>query len=304
MSTAYSNNSTKIDSLAIERSLGTISLGAPTLEELQLVLSCIDLTTLEGKDTDIVVQELCKKAVLLNVGAVCVYPALVKTAKTALKNTGKRVASVAGGFPAGQLPLYLKLEEVKYAIGEGADEIDLVISRKEFLQQNHFYTRDEVAAVKAVCGNTTLKVILETGELETLENIALASRMAIAGGADFIKTSTGKINGNATLQHVYVMLMEIKAEHERTGKQVGIKPSGGIADGKTAAAYLRLVGQILGKTWMQPGLFRIGASRLASTIAEEIQNNTQHATTFHPPKFNEGGKAPADNAQTNTPNGY
>jgi deoxyribose-phosphate aldolase len=294
MSTAHSNNSIKIDSLAIEKSLEVISLAVPTLEELRLVLSCIDLTTLEGKDTDTVVQELCKKAILLNVGAVCVYPALVKTAKTVLKNTGKRVASVAGGFPAGQLPLYLKLEEVKYAIAEGADEIDLVISRKEFLQQNYSSTQDEVAAVKAVCGNITLKVILETGELDTLENIALASRMAIAGGADFIKTSTGKINGNATLQHVYVMLMEIKAEQGRTGRKVGIKPSGGIADGKTAVAYLRLVEQVLGKAWMQPTLFRIGASRLASSIAEEIQKMTQLAFA----------KTPADEAQTNTPNGY
>jgi deoxyribose-phosphate aldolase len=294
MSTAYSNNSTKIDSLAIENSLKAISLATPTLEELQLALSCIDLTTLEGKDTDAMVQELCKRAVLLNVAAVCVYPVLVKTAKTALSNSGKKVASVAGGFPAGQIPLYLKLEEVKYAIGEGAHEIDFVINRKEFLQQNPSYTQDEVAAVKAICGNATLKVILETGELETLENIALASRTAIAGGADFIKTSTGKINGNATLQHVYVMLMEIKAEQERTGKEVGIKPSGGIADGKTAVAYLRLAEQVLGKAWMQPALFRIGASRLATTIAGEIQNNTSSAEAL----------AKADKAQTNTPNGY
>jgi deoxyribose-phosphate aldolase len=272
MSTAYTNNSTKIDSLAIEKSLEAISLVAPSREELQTVLSCIDLTTLEGKDTDTVVQELCKKAVSLNVAAVCVYPTLVRTAKTALERTTKKVASVAGGFPAGQLPLHLKLKEVSYAIGEGADEIDLVINRKEFLQQHYSYTQQEVAAVKAICGNSVLKVILETGELETLENIALASRLAIAGGADFIKTSTGKINGNATLQHVYIMLMEIKAEQERSGKRVGIKPSGGIADGETAVAYLRLTTQLLGNEWLQPALFRIGASRLATTIQNEIQN--------------------------------
>jgi deoxyribose-phosphate aldolase len=277
MTTAYTNNSTKIDSLAIEKGLKAISLAAPTPEELKIALSSIDLTTLEGKDTDMVVQELCKKAVLLDVAAVCVYPSLVRAAKVALQGSAKKVASVAGGFPAGQIPLQLKLEEVKYAIGEGAGEIDLVISRKEFLQQNHSYILDEVAAVKAICGSVTLKVILETGELETLENIALASRLAIAGGADFIKTSTGKINGNATLQHVYVMLMEIKAQHERTGKRVGIKPSGGIADGKTAVSYLRLTEQLLGKDWLQPALFRIGASRLATTIADE---------------------------QTSTPNGY
>jgi deoxyribose-phosphate aldolase len=272
MTTAYPNNSTKMDSLAIEKSLEAISLAVPSPEELKMALSCIDLTTLEGKDTDTVVQELCKKAVSLDVASVCVYPSLVRTARTALQGSTKKVASVAGGFPAGQIPLYLKLEEVKYAISEGADEIDLVISRKEFLQKNHSYTQDEVAAVKAVCGNTTLKVILETGELETLENIALASRLAIAGGADFIKTSTGKINGNATLQHVYIMLMEIRAHQERTGKRVGIKPSGGIADGKTAVSYLRLTAQLLGKEWLQPALFRIGASRLATTIVNEIQN--------------------------------
>lgn len=302
MSTAYTNNSTKIDLHAVEKSLEAISLTAPSLEELETVLSCIDLTTLEGKDTDAAVQELCRKAVAMDVAAVCLYPTLVRTAKQALENTGKKVASVAGGFPAGQLPLHLKLEEVKYAIGEGADEIDLVINRREFLQQHHSYTQQEVAAVKAVCGNVRLKVILETGELETPENIALASRLAIAGGADFIKTSTGKINGNATLQHVYIMLNEIKAEQGRSGRRVGIKPSGGIADGRTAVAYLRLTRQLLGNDWLQPALFRIGASRLASTIINEINNTPAFVSTRL--RFKEGGKSPADAAQTNTPNGY
>jgi deoxyribose-phosphate aldolase len=302
MTTVHANNSTKMDSLAIEKSLKAISLAAPSFEELKIALSCIDLTTLEGKDTDTVVQELCKRAVSLDVASVCIYPSLVRTAKTALQGSGKKIASVAGGFPAGQIPLYLKLEEVKYAIAEGADEIDLVISRKEFLQGNHSYLQDEVTAVKAVCGNTTLKVILETGELETLENIALASNLAIGGGADFIKTSTGKINGNATLQHVYIMLMEIKAHQERTGKRVGIKPSGGIADGKTAVSYLRLIIQLLGKEWLQPALFRIGASRLATTISEEINN--QPASAFIRGNFNEDGKASAGAEQTSTPNGY
>jgi deoxyribose-phosphate aldolase len=294
MTTANANNSTKIDFLAIEKALKEIRSDAPTREELKIALSCIDLTTLEGKDTATAVQELCKKAILLDVAAVCVYPSLVKTARIALEGSDKKVASVAGGFPAGQIPLYLKLEEVKYAIAEGADEIDMVISRKEFLQKNHQYTLDEVAAVKLVCGNVTLKVILETGELGTIDNVALASRMAIAGGADFIKTSTGKINENATLPHVYAMLMEIKKQDERTGKKVGIKPSGGIADGQTAVSYLRLTEQVLGKDWLQPALFRIGASRLATTIAEEIQNKSQQSSAF----------AKTSAGAANTPNGY
>ncbi len=292
MTTVYGNNSTNIDSFAIEKSLKAISLTAPSMEELKIALSSIDLTTLEGKDTDKVVKELCNKAIVMDVAAVCVYPSLIKIAKIALKDSNKKVASVAGGFPAGQIPLRLKLEEVSYAISEGADEIDLVISRKEFLQGNHSYTRDEVAAVKALCGNRALKVILETGELETLENIALASRSAIEGGADFIKTSTGKISGNATLPHVCVMLMEIKAHHNKTGKKVGIKPSGGIADGTTAVGYIRLIEQQLDKTWLQPAFFRIGASRLAVNITEELNNQSAFA------------KALTDAAQKNTHEGY
>ncbi len=267
MTTVYTNTSIKTDALAIESEIRAIAAGKPHPEELKNILSCIDLTTLEGKDTELVVQELCKRAILRSVAAVCVYPTLIKTAKIALQGTSIKVASVAGGFPAAQLPLYLRLEEVKYALSEQADEIDMVISRKEFLEKNYSHTVKEVIAVKSVCGNTLLKVILETGELETIENIALASRLAMEGGADFIKTSTGKINVNATLTAACVMLNEIKSFYERTGKKVGLKVSGGISDETTAVAYLRLTQQILGKDWIQPATFRIGASRLADNIS-------------------------------------
>lgn len=270
MTAAYLNNLTEIDPLAIENVLKAISLGAPGREELKLVLSCVDLTSLEGKDTDQTIMELCAKAVKSNVAAVCVYPSLVKAAKIALKGTSIKVASVAGSFPSGQLPLELRLEEVRYALDEGADEIDMVISRRLFLQKDYAFTVKEVAAFKEICGEKTLKVILETGELESLENIALASRLAIEGGADFIKTSTGKINGNATLPHVCVMLEEIKRHFEKTGKRVGIKPSGGISDGTIAVEYSRLTAHILGNEWLQSSLFRIGASRLVNNLVNEI----------------------------------
>lgn len=248
---------------------------SPSVEELKMALSFIDLTSLEGRDTSPHIQELCKKAVLADVAAVCVYPSLVKIAKNSLKETSIKVAAVAGAFPSGQLPLHLRLQEIQYAIDEGADEIDMVISRREFLQGNYSFTKDEVGAAKTICGNNTLKVILETGELETTENIALASQLVMEGGADFIKTSTGKTNRNATLPDVSQMLNEIKKFHEKTGRKVGIKPSGGISDGMTAVKYLRLTETILGKEWLQPALFRIGASRLVDFLIMELKQN-QH----------------------------
>lgn len=292
MTTDYTNNSTKIQPAAVEQGLKTIGLLPPSREELELLLSCVDLTSLEGKDTRRTILELSEKAIKTNVAAVCVYPTLVHAAKSVLENTAVKVASVAGGFPSGQLPLELKLEEVKYALQQGADEIDMVISRGEFLQKNHAFTVKEVQTIKEVCVNKTLKVILETGELENHENIALASRLAIEGGADFIKTSTGKINGNATLQDVWVMLQEIKKHFEKTGKRVGIKPSGGIADGETAVKYSRLVAQQLGREWLTPSLFRIGASRLVTNLINEIGGLDQPGAGKEKP------------AQTNVNDGY
>ena len=292
MPTESTNKPTKIEPLTTELELKAIGLLPPGMEELKLVLSCVDLTSLEGKDTEATIRELCTKAIKSNVAAVCVYPSLVSTASAALKDTSIKVASVAGGFPSGQLPLELKVEEAKYALQQGADEIDMVISRKEFLQKNYAFTVKEVTALKEICGNRTLKVILETGELETHENIALASRLAMEGGADFIKTSTGKINGNATLQDVWVMLQEIKKHFDRTGKLVGIKPSGGIADGATAIKYSRLTAALLGKDWLTPSFFRIGASRLVNNLMSEIDGLDQSATMSE------------KKAQTNTHYGY
>ena len=272
MTASYTNNLAKIDLSTVEKEVKAIVLTPPGREELQLALSCVDLTSLEGKDTEQTILELSEKAIKSGVAAVCVYPSLIKTAKAALINSSIKVASVAGGFPSGQLPLELKLEEVRYALKEGADEIDMVISRRAILQNDYEFTVKEVAAIKEICEKKTLKVILETGELETLENIALASRLAIEGGADFIKTSTGKISSNATFENVCVMLQEIKAHFEKTGQKIGIKPSGGIADGTSAVKYIRLIRQMLGEDWLKPSLFRIGASRLVSNLTVDISD--------------------------------
>ena len=275
MTTGYANNPTNPDHLVMQELIRSITDEPLSKQELMTALSCIDLTALEGANTSDTITALSKKARLAGVAAVCVYPPLVNVAANALQDTVIKSASVAGGFPSGQLPLHLKLQEVTYALEEGATEIDFVISRNQFLQGNYQYTRDEVAAVKTLCGSITLKVILETGELETMEKISIASKLAIEGGADFIKTSTGKIAVNATPEAVCAMLMVIKKEYERTGKKIGIKPSGGIADGMTAATYLRLTERILGKEWLHPSLFRIGASRLVNNILMELNNLKQ-----------------------------
>ncbi|MBN9292501.1 MAG: deoxyribose-phosphate aldolase [Flavobacteriia bacterium] len=241
---------------------------------LRQILSLIDLTTLEGKDTEKKVQAFCRKAKevpsvfpgLPTVAAVCIYPALVETARKELQGTTIQVASVATGFPSGQLPLFLKAAEVKYAIEQGADEIDMVISRGKFLSGEYQAVYDEIKAIKDVCGNKLLKVILETGELENMENIRLASDIAIAAGADFIKTSTGKIPQGASLEAVYVMLQAIRAHYKKTGRMVGIKPSGGISNAETAAHYIVLTETILGKQWINNRLMRFGASSLAGNV--------------------------------------
>lgn len=269
----------KVDIAAVEKLISLIDNKPASIEELKLSLSLIDLTTLEGKDTTLRVKELCRKAKETGTAAVCVYPSLVSVAKSELKNTTQKVASVAGGFPSGQLPLKLRLAEAVYAIAEGADEIDMVISRGKFLEGDHNFVFDEIVAFKEVCGNVKLKVILETGELETLDNIRIASDIALHAGADFIKTSTGKISVNATLPAIGVMLQGIKDFHKSTGKKCGIKPSGGISDGNTAAQYLRLAETIVGKDWLQPSLFRFGASRLVDNLVAEINGSQQSNST-------------------------
>src|SRR5438093_8419440 len=207
---------------------------------LKLALSMIDLTTLEGADSPGKVRQMCYKAAHLadnlpdipHVAAICVYPTMVKIAKEAVKNTGIKVAAVATGFPPGQYPLNVKLQDTRFAVGEGADEIDMVISRGHFLAGDYNYVFDEIAQVKAACGEAHLKVILETGELSTLDNVRRASDLAMHAGADFIKTSTGKITPAATLPVTLVMLEAIRDFYYKTGKKIGMKPAGGIATAK------------------------------------------------------------------------
>ena len=241
---------------------------------IKLAVSMIDLTTLEGKDSDGKVHALCQKGIhpiegsseIPHVAAICVYPNMIRTAKSALAGSGVKVASVATGFPGGQVPMKLKIDEVKKVVSMGADEVDMVISRGQFLEGNYRYTFDEVTAVKEACGDAHLKVILETGELETFDNVRKASIISMLAGADFIKTSTGKVQPAATLPVTLVMLEAIRDFYNETGKITGMKPAGGIKTTKDAIAYLCLVNETLGDTWLTPDLFRMGASSLLNDL--------------------------------------
>lgn len=241
-------------------------------EALQLVLNCIDLTTLEGADTQQKVKTLCEKARQLNTAAVCVYPTLVATARESLTGAPQKVAAVAGAFPAGQSPLHVKVAEVEWTVAQGADEIDMVISRGTFLEGKYEVVANEIAAIKKACGKAHLKVILETGELKTAANIRKASEIAILSGADFIKTSTGKIPEAASEFAAVVMLETIREYYEKTGKMIGFKPAGGISEPDQALNYLLLVDRILGEKWMNNSWLRFGASRLADKIAEAVNS--------------------------------
>lgn len=263
------------------------------LQALKLAISMIDLTTLEGKDSEGKVLAMCRKAIspkpgdpeIPHVAAVCVYPNLIKTARRAVEGTGVKVASVATSFPSGQYPLRLKLEDTKRAITDGADEIDMVISRGEFLEGKYEKVFSEIRAVKECCTNTAeslsgkkgikvdvhLKVILETGELETFDNVRKASFIAMLAGADFIKTSTGKVQPAATLPVTLVMLEAIRDFYDDTGKLIGMKPAGGIKTAKDAIAYLVLVNETLGEKWLTPDMFRIGASSVLNDILMQIE---------------------------------
>lgn len=251
---------------------------ASKVEGLKLALSMIDLTTLEGKDTKGKVQQLCYKAMhphdslkdIPTVAAICVYPTYVKIAKEALKGSGIQVASVATAFPSGNSKLQVKLDDTKYAVEQGADEIDMVISRGEFLTGNYQFVYDEIVAVKKACGKAHLKVILETGELDTLDNVRKASEIAMYAGADFIKTSTGKIQPAATMQVTYVMFDAIKDFYLKTGKMIGMKPAGGISTSKIALQYLVMLNEMLGEKWMNNKYFRFGASSLANDILMQL----------------------------------
>jgi deoxyribose-phosphate aldolase len=245
---------------------------------LRLAMSMVDLTTLEGKDTPGKVRQLCAKAIrphdqlpdIPSVAAVCVYPPMVSIAKECLQGTKINVAAVATYFPSGMSNRDVKIRDTKYAVAEGADEIDMVISRGKFLAGEYAFVFDEIAAVKEACGNAHLKVILETGELATLDNIRFASDLAIRAGADFIKTSTGKVQPAATMPVTLVMLEAIRDHYYATGKKVGMKPAGGIATSKLALQYLVMLHETLGDEWMTPDLFRFGASSLANDLLMQI----------------------------------
>ncbi len=248
------------------------------IQGLKIALNMIDLTTLEGADTDKKVMQLCNKAQHLHdahpdlptVAAVCVYPNFVKTAKDSLKGSNIKVASVATAFPAGQSSMEVKLIDTKLAVDAGADEVDMVISRGKFHAGEYNFVFDEIAAIKDACGKARLKVILETGELGTFDKVRKASDIAMEAGADFIKTSTGKISPAATLPVTLVMLEAIKDYYYKTGVQVGMKPAGGISSSKLALQYLLLVKETLGKEWLNNKWFRFGASSLANDLLMQI----------------------------------
>jgi deoxyribose-phosphate aldolase len=246
---------------------------------LKLAVSMMDLTTLEGKDTPGKVAYLCHKALhpadaryeVPSCAAVCVYPNLVKHARRFLGDASPvHVAAVSTGFPSGQYPLATRLEETRRAVGDGADEIDMVIDRAAFLSGQYARVFDEIAAVRAACGVAHLKVILETGELVTLDNVRLASHIAMEAGADFIKTSTGKVQPAATMPVTLVMLEAIRDYYLATGLRVGMKPAGGIRRAKECLAYLVMVKETLGDDWLNPDLFRFGASAVLNDVLMQI----------------------------------
>ena len=263
---------------------------------LRLAVTMTDLTTLEGKDSPEKVRSLCRKAIspapalsraleaaglapIPPVAAICVYPSLVATARAALAGSSVKIASVATGFPSGQFPLDIRLDDVRRAVGEGAHEIDMVISRGAFLAGEYALVADEIARVKEACGPAHLKVILETGELETLDAVRYASDIAIraafaagpvADGDVFIKTSTGKVTPAATMPVVLVMLEAIRDAFRETGIRVGMKPAGGIRTAKSAIAQLVMVNETLGAEWLHPHLFRFGASTLLNDLLRQI----------------------------------
>ena len=249
------------------------------LAGLKMAVAMMDLTTLEGKDTPGKVAYLCRKALqpieakyaVPPCAAVCVYPNMVRWARKFLgQDSPVRVASVATGFPSGQFPLRTRLQETRRAVTDGADEIDMVIDRGAFLAGEHARVFDEIASVKQACGPAHLKVILETGELVTFDNVRVASQLAMEAGADFIKTSTGKVQPAATMPVTLVMLEAIRDYFFATGLRIGMKPAGGIRTAKQALAYLVMVKETLGDDWLTPELFRFGASTLVNDVLMQI----------------------------------
>jgi deoxyribose-phosphate aldolase len=241
---------------------------------LDLAVSMIDLTTLEGQDTPGKVRALCAKGkqpdpadpTAPRVAAICVYPDLVRTAKQELKGTKIKVASVATSFPSGRAAMDVKLADVRYAVAEGADEVDMVIDRGAFLAGNYDLVYSEIVAVKEACADAHLKVILETGELVTYDNVRRASWLAMLAGADFIKTSTGKVSPAATLPVTMIMLEAVRDFRDAHGRQIGVKAAGGIRTAKDAIRYLVLVNETAGDDWLDPDWFRLGASSLLNDL--------------------------------------
>jgi len=272
-----------VDQVAVEERAATLAKRSIKREAklwaLELAIRTIDLTTLEGSDTPGKVAALCSKALrpdpldptIPPVAAVCVYPNLVPVAVERVRGSGVKVASVATGFPSGQAPLDVKLAEVRAVVEMGADEVDMVIDRGAFLSGRYAKVYDEVVRVKEVCGDAHLKVILETGELGTYDNVRRASLLAMAAGADFVKTSTGKLPSAATLPVALVMLEAIRDVYEETGRMVGMKPAGGIRNAKQAVQHLVLVHETLGPEWLTPDLYRLGASSLLNDILLQIR---------------------------------
>ncbi|MEW9805732.1 deoxyribose-phosphate aldolase [Mesorhizobium sp. ZMM04-5] len=285
--------SVQVNLSAVERRAATLPTRRTVKKEYQAAwlvkaLTCIDLTTLAGDDTPGRVQRLCAKAMrplsdaLLKglgledepptVGAVCVYPTMVPAAVKALKGSGIPVASVATGFPTGLTPLPQRLEEIRYAVGEGAGEIDIVINRALVFDQEWQALYDEVAAMREACGEAHLKAILATGDLKTLRNVYKASMVSMQAGADFIKTSTGKEDVNATLPVSLVMIRALRDYLDETGYRVGFKPAGGLKTAKDAMNWLILMKEELGRRWLEPDLFRIGASSMLADIERQLEH--------------------------------
>lgn len=276
-------NLNRVDAVALEQRAAAFTTRSlkkvAKVQGLRMVVSMTDLTTLAGADTPGKIESLCRKAIRPHVanpdipstGAVCVFPVFVELAKKHLEGSSVKVASVATYFPSGQARLEERLDEVKFAVGEGADEIDMVISRGAFLAGDYPRVFDEIAATKDACGSARLKVILETGELATYDNVRLASDLAIAAGADFIKTSTGKVNPAATMPVTLCMLEAIRDEFMRTGRMVGMKPAGGIRSAKEALHYLVMLAETLGDAWLDPHWFRFGASSLLNDVLMQLE---------------------------------
>ena len=272
-----------VDAVALEERAATLAKRSikreSKLQALDLAIRMMDLTTLEGQDTPGKVAALCAKGMrpdpldstVPSVAAICLYPNLIEVAKDRLAGSGVKVASVVTAFPSGQLPTKLKVAETRAAVELGADEVDMVIDRGAFHSGRYSKVYDEIVQVKEACGEAHLKVILETGELGTYDNVRRASLLAIAAGADFIKTSTGKISPAATLPVTLCMMEVVRDVYYETGRKVGIKPAGGIRASKQAVQYLVVLNETLGSEWMTPDLFRFGASSLLNDVLMQIR---------------------------------